>query len=124
MFKIIKKIAWEKLQQDFSDAQKKIKQYQEELAEAKVVLDIRVKAKTRQLKEEAQIFEDKFEHRAKQLKEKIVEFESFQKLMVDRELKMVELKSQLEEAQNKIVQLKQKDSFSKESKKPKAKKRL
>lgn len=106
MFKIVKKSTWEQQQQELAKAQATIKQYQEELAETKIILDIRVKAKTHQLQEEAKIFEERFSQRAKDLKEKIEEFEEFQRLMVGRELKMIELKKALEETKQKTIPLK------------------
>lgn len=124
MFKIIQTKNWKKLQDALTASQQQARELQEDLAEAKIVLDIRVKAKTRQLKEEALVFESKFEQRAKQLKEKIIEFEGFQKLMVGRELKMVELKSLLEQAKSKIAQLERDISLIKEAKKTKSKKCL
>lgn len=105
MFKIIKTKKLEEMKRALFEANEKNQKYQAELKETRIVLEIRVKAKIRQLKEEAQIFENKFEQRAKALKGKIAEFESFQKLMVNRELKMAELKRQIEESKARILEL-------------------
>lgn len=67
------------------------------LKEAKSVLEVKVKARTRELEELALGLEKRVEDRTKKLKEKIKELERFQKLAVGRELKMIELKKELKE---------------------------
>ena len=96
MFKIIKTKKLKEMKKDLFEANEKIKNYQSELDEIKVILDIRVKAKTRQFQEEAQNFENKFKQRTKELTERLNELERFHRLSVGRELKMIELKKELE----------------------------
>jgi len=72
-----------------------------EIEEARQVLEIKVKAKTRELRELAEQREKTIEERTKELKEKIEEMEKFQKLAVGRELKMVELKRKIKELESK-----------------------
>ena len=68
---------------------------QEEIEVAKVILEIKVQARTRELKELAENLEEKVGERTKELQGKINELERFQKLMIGRELKMVELKKEI-----------------------------
>lgn len=65
------------------------------LEEAKTVLEIKVVARTRELKELAGSLEDKVAQRTRELKARLEELERFQKLTIGRELKMIELKKEL-----------------------------
>jgi hypothetical protein len=68
----------------------------QEISEAKETLEIRVDARTKELKEVADTLEDKIKARTRELTEKISEMEKFQKIAIGRELKMVELKNEIE----------------------------
>lgn len=74
-------------------------QMTEDAEDVKAVLEIKVKARTRQLAEIAAELEKKVKERTKELKEKIDEMEKFQKFTVGRELKMIELKKKIKETQ-------------------------
>lgn len=65
-----------------------------------MVLKIRSKAKTRALEELAEDLEGQMEKRTEELQTKIKELERFQKMVVGRELKMIELKKEIEELKN------------------------
>lgn len=78
------------------------------LEESKKILEIRVKARTRELEELAQVLEDKVEARTKELQERIEELERFHRLTIGRELKMVELKKKLREKEKEVEQLRKK----------------
>lgn len=83
----------------FSDLLKKrndklVKTYAQ-LKDTKETLEVRVKARTRELEEASQSLEQKIVERTKELEEKVKELEKFQKFTVDREVKMVELKNEL-----------------------------
>ena len=65
------------------------------LEETGKVLEIKVRARTRELQELAQGLEDKVKQRTKELQERIKELEKFRRLTVGRELKMVELKRKI-----------------------------
>ena len=78
------------------DLLEKVREKREELEEAKKVLEIKVAARTRELREFAKSLEAEVERRTKELREKLEELEKFHKLAVGRELKMVELKREIE----------------------------
>jgi hypothetical protein len=67
-----------------------------ELEEVKNILEVRVAARTRELKELVERQEEIIKERTKELQEKIIELEKMNKLMIGRELKMVELKKEIE----------------------------
>ncbi len=88
---------------DLTETKKK----EESLEGSKQVLEIRVAAKTKELRELADELEKKVEDRTRELEEKVDELERINKLMVGREIKMIELKENLEVAQKKIEKLKE-----------------
>ncbi|MFQ6049716.1 MAG: HAMP domain-containing protein [Candidatus Paceibacterales bacterium] len=72
------------------------------LEESKAVLEVRVEERTKELKELAQSLEEQVRQRTKELQEKIEELERFQKFAVGRELKMVELKQEIEKLKKEL----------------------
>jgi len=78
----------------------KIKTLKNTQKEMEMVLKIRSKAKTRALEELAEDLEGQMEKRTEELQTKIKELERFQKMVVGRELKMIELKKEIEELKN------------------------
>ena len=68
----------------------------EKVEEARAILEIKVQARTKELRELAESLETKVKERTKELQEKVEELERFYKLAVGRELKMVELKKEIE----------------------------
>ena len=78
-----------------------LKKMVEELEDSRKVLEIRVEARTRELRELTDKQEDIIGERTKELKKKIKELEAFRKVAVGRELKMMELKKQLKKEGNK-----------------------
>ncbi len=80
-----------------------LKEMHDELKESKDVLEIKVAARTKELRELANSLEEQIKERTGELENKIKELEKFQKLVVGRELKMIELKKQLAETKNKIA---------------------
>lgn len=67
--------------------------------EAREILEIRVEARTKELQELVGEREEIIKSRTKELQEKIQELERFQRLAVGRELKMIELKKEIKELQ-------------------------
>ena len=66
------------------------------LEEAKNILEVKVKARTKELEELNETLEEKVEQRTKELQEKVDELNKWYKLTVGRELKMIELKEEVE----------------------------
>jgi len=67
-----------------------------ELEEERATLEVKVKARTKELENLTEELEGKVKERTKKLEEKMEELEKFNKLAVGRELKMVELKEEVE----------------------------
>ncbi|MBI4101501.1 MAG: HAMP domain-containing protein [Candidatus Nealsonbacteria bacterium] len=78
-----------------------LKKSQEILEETKSALEVRVEARTRELTRVADSLDQKVKEKTQELQEKINDLERFQKLAVGRELKMIELKKELEDFKGK-----------------------
>ncbi|MBU1045611.1 hypothetical protein KJ616_00625 [Patescibacteria group bacterium] len=89
----------EKVKERTTELQKK----SEELEEAKNILEIKVAARTRELEESAEQLEENIKLRTKELQERIDELETFHKLTVGRELKMIELKKEIEDLKEQLI---------------------
>ena len=68
---------------------------QDEAEIARASLEIKIKSRTKELKDLSESLEDQIEERTKELKEKIEELERFNRLAVGRELKMIALKEEI-----------------------------
>jgi len=86
----------------FNQMVKDLRKSQQELQEAKNILEIKVKARTKELEELTGTLEEKVKSRTKKLQEKIEELEKFQKLTVGRELEIVELKKKIKKLEEKL----------------------
>lgn len=75
---------------------------QDEIEVAKAILEIKINARTRELKVLSQGLEEKVKERTKELQEKIDEIGSFNKLAVGRELKMITLKNEISNLKKEI----------------------
>jgi methyl-accepting chemotaxis protein len=84
------------LAKSFNQMIDELRKYQTELEETKQVLEIKVRARTKELEELAASLEEKVKERTRELQGKIDELERFQRLAVGRELKMIELKQEIE----------------------------
>ncbi len=91
-----------------------IKKKEKALKESERVLEIKVEAKTRELQELADNLDSKVQERTKELEEKMEEMEKTNKLMTGRELKMIELKQEIEkkEKENKELRKSMEETFN------------
>jgi hypothetical protein len=96
------------LEEKVSERTKELQKKSEELQEAKDVLEIKVGARTRELKEFAEGLEQKIQLRTEELQERIDELEVFHKLMVNRELRMIELKEEVSALKKESADIKNK----------------
>jgi len=76
--------------------EEEVKERTRELQEAKTILEVKVKARTKELQELADSLEIKVKERTGELQARVEELERFHKLTVGRELKMIELKREVE----------------------------
>lgn len=89
----------EKTNKDLKQKVKEIENTRAILEDTKRTLEVRVKARVKELEELAQGLEEKVKKRTREIQKKVQELEKFQKFAVGREIKMVELKKKLKELQ-------------------------
>jgi len=77
-----------------------LKKTKQALEEAKTVLEVKVEERTKQLQDLTKNLEEKIRERTKELQEKVEDLKRFNKLVIDRELKMISLKKELEECRD------------------------
>lgn len=92
----------ETLVKSFNSMSEKLTQNYEELSEQKSVLEIRVNAKTRELRELAENLDEQVKEKTEELQKRVSELEKFQELTVGREHKMIELKQEIAELKEKL----------------------
>jgi nitrate/nitrite-specific signal transduction histidine kinase len=85
-----------------NDMIKELRRSHDALQEAKTTLEIRVKARTREIEEVAKSLDQKVKERTSELQERLRELEKFHRLAVGRELKMVELKNEIKILKDKL----------------------
>jgi hypothetical protein len=90
----------------FRKKQEKLVQTQKEIEEGRSVLEIKVQARTRELKDLAESLEEQVGQRTKELQEKIEELEKFNRLAMGRELKMMELKEEIQKLKEELEKYK------------------
>jgi len=82
--------------------EQKVKSRTVELEEAKVNLEIKIKIRTKELEKLAENLENQVKARTKELQQRVDELEKFHQLTVGRELKMVELKKEAKKLEEKL----------------------
>jgi C4-dicarboxylate-specific signal transduction histidine kinase len=86
------------------------KKAREELKDQRAVLEIRVRARTKELEELTKTLEDQVKERTKELQERVNELERFHQLTIGREKKMIELKKKLKRLESELEKEKSKKS--------------
>lgn len=89
----------------FSKYRKTVKTFretEEELEEAKTVLEIRVSSRTEELNELVANLDVEVQRRTHELQERMADLERFRRLAVGRELKMIELKEEIKKLKEEI----------------------
>ena len=84
---------------DFSE---KLREKARKLREAGVVLEIKVNARTTELQELIEKRGEVIQEKTKELQQRLAELERFQRLVVGRELKMIELKKKIKELEKRL----------------------
>jgi len=92
----------EKLSDNFNQMTKNLKKSQRQLEDTRDVLEVKVKARTQELQEQAEGLDEQVKVRTRELQERIDELERFHRLTVGRELRMIELKKQIQELEQRI----------------------
>ena len=99
---VVSKTEIGELAETFNEMIKDLRESHTALEEARAVLEIKVKARTRELRELAEGLEEEVKRRTKEIQERMAELEKFQRLAVGRELKMVELKKEIKKLEEEL----------------------
>lgn len=89
------------ISRDLKDNYVNLLEAQDEMEIAKAALEIKVEARTRKLRELSKNLEGEVRERTRDLEIKVEELERFNRLSVDRELKMIELKKEIKDLKKK-----------------------
>ncbi|MCK4782054.1 HAMP domain-containing protein [Candidatus Parcubacteria bacterium] len=100
--KVISRDEIGELTSSFNAMVEDLKKSKTALEEEKASLEIKVKARTRELAELNQTLEEQVKTRTKELQNRINELERFHKLTIGREVKMIELKQEIKKLEEKL----------------------
>jgi len=105
---------------------KELEEAKKNLEEMNSILEVRVRARTEELQKLNSTLEQKVAERTDDLQEKIEDLEKFRSITVGRELRMIELKKEIETLQERIAALDAKNAAAepKSAKKPESDKPL
>ena len=92
----------EALARAFNNMLGKINESYEEIEEQKGILEVRVNARTQELKELTESLDEQVKEKTKKIQEKMTEMKKFHDLTVGRELKMIELKKQIQALEKRL----------------------
>lgn len=95
-------IALNMLLDDLRFLDKENKKKAAELEKGKSELGIKVEERTKELKDLTRQLEEKVKERTRELEQKVGQLEGFEKITVDRELKMIELKKEIEKIKKQL----------------------
>ncbi len=93
------------LAENFNKMTKELETAKKTMEEERDILEIKVNARTKELNQINEKLEEEVQGRTEQMKRKLVELEKMGKLMVGRELKMIELKKALQGKEEEIEKL-------------------
>jgi methyl-accepting chemotaxis protein len=96
------------LKEFYETLEGKVQERTRELEEARASLEVRVKARTEELQELTDRQEETIEERTKEIKERMGELERFHRLAVGRELKMIEIKKEMQKLKKEMGEHKEK----------------
>ncbi|GEM_PF-2003800 len=94
------------LAENFNKMTKDLGTLREDLEEKRNILEVKVKARTRELEEMNETLESQVKERTREMEKKLEEFEKMSKLMVGRELRMKEMKKELKQTKEELEKLK------------------
>ncbi len=112
-FKINTNDEIQQLAEAFNSMIENLQRTQNRIKESKEILEVRVKARTRELEELAQELEHKAGEKTAELQQRVDELENLHKLTVGRETKMMELKEKVKQLQAELAKLKSKNRTEK-----------
>ncbi len=104
--KVFSKDEFGEVAENFNKMITDLEQAKKGMEEERDVLEIKVNARTKELNELNEQLEGKVQKRTEEMKKKLDELEKMSKLMVGRELKMIELKKELKKTKEEIEGLK------------------
>ncbi len=97
-----KTVEAEKKSKELEKKTKELEEIKEALEESRNILKVKVRARTRELRELNESLEKKVKERTEELQERVDELNKWFKLTVGRELKMAELKEEVNELREKV----------------------